>query len=93
MKVSVTVKAGSSQNKVVEADGGAIKGGAATSGDSAATNSGGDSVIVYTSKRAHDGEANAAVIKMLAEYYHVSKSQVSIVNGEKSKHKIVEICL
>lgn len=70
MKVSVTVKAGSSQNKVVEAD---------------------DGVIVYTSKRAHDGEANTAVIKMLAEYYHVSKSRAAIVSGEKSKHKIVEI--
>lgn len=70
MKVSVTVKAGSSQNKVVDVDG---------------------NVVVYTSKRAHDGEANAAVVKMLAEYYRVSKSQVSIVSGEKSKHKIVEI--
>lgn len=70
MKVSVTVKAGSSQNKIVETEGG---------------------VAVYTSKRAHDGEANTAVIKMLAEYYHVSKSRVAIVSGEKSKHKIVEI--
>lgn len=70
MKVSVTVKAGSSQNKVVEADGG---------------------VVVWTSKRAHDGEANAAVVKMLAEHFRVSKSRVSIVSGEKSRHKIVEI--
>ncbi len=70
MKVSITVKAGSSQNKVIDA---------------------GEGLIIYTSKRAHDGEANAAVIEMLADYYHVIKTQVKIVSGEKSRHKIVEI--
>ncbi len=51
----------------------------------------GDGLIVYLHARAHDGEANAALIKVLAEYYGVSKGQVGIIKGIKSKQKLVEI--
>ena len=38
-----------------------------------------------------DGAANAAVIKMMAEYFDVPKSQIKIVRGETSRDKIIEI--
>lgn len=38
-----------------------------------------------------DGAANVAVIKMLAEYFGVPKSQITIIRGETSRDKIVEI--
>ena len=37
------------------------------------------------------GRANAAIIKLLADYFGVPAAQVSIVAGFASKHKIVEI--
>ena len=38
-----------------------------------------------------DGAANAAVIKMMAEYFDIPKSQIKIVRGETSRDKIIEI--
>ena len=38
-----------------------------------------------------DGAANVAVIKMMAEYFDVPKSQIKIVRGETSRDKIIEI--
>ena len=50
-----------------------------------------DGLVVFLHARAHDGEANAALVKALAEYYNVSKGQISVVNGTKSRKKVVEI--
>lgn len=50
-----------------------------------------DSLVVYCHARAHDGEANAAVVRLLAEYYGVAKSSVQIVRGTKGRDKVVEI--
>ncbi|MFL6855468.1 MAG: DUF167 domain-containing protein [Sphingomicrobium sp.] len=38
-----------------------------------------------------DGEANAAVIKLLAKELRVPKSSVAIVAGESSRHKRVSV--
>jgi len=38
-----------------------------------------------------DGEANKMLEKVLADYFKVSKSSVSIVGGKTSKTKIVDI--
>ena len=38
-----------------------------------------------------EGKANEALVKFLAEVLSVSRSQVEIVSGEKSKHKIVRV--
>lgn len=38
-----------------------------------------------------DGKANAALIKLLSEYYNVKKSSVKIVKGLKSRDKVVEL--
>ena len=48
-------------------------------------------VVVFTSKRAHDGEANRAVVELIAKYYGVAKGRVKILRGEKGRQKIVEI--
>lgn len=40
-----------------------------------------------------ENKANEAIIKVLAEYFDISKSMVDIVAGHKSKQKIVEIQL
>jgi len=51
----------------------------------------GDILRVYTNAAPADGEANVAVIKMLAKHYGVSKSSVKIVRGETSHDKVIEI--
>lgn len=48
-------------------------------------------LTVYLHARAHDGEANKALVKILADYYGVSKSCVEIVGGLKNRQKVVEI--
>lgn len=50
-----------------------------------------DGLVVYLHARAHDGEANAALVKALSDYYGVSKSCVKILRGQKSHQKVVKI--
>lgn len=38
-----------------------------------------------------DGAANDAVIKALAKYFNVAKSQIKIVRGATARDKVVEI--
>lgn len=38
-----------------------------------------------------DGKANAAVIKLLAEYLSVKRNKIRITTGEHSRNKIVEV--
>ena len=75
MRVTVVVKPGSSQNKVVESDG----------------ENGEKNVTIWTHARAHDGEANKAVIEALSDYYHVPKTSIKLIRGETSKQKIFEL--
>lgn len=51
----------------------------------------GDVLRVYTNAAPSDGEANTAVIKILAKYYDVPKSSISIVRGATSHDKVIEI--
>ena len=46
-----------------------------------------DSLLVYVREPAVDGKANQAVVKLLADYYKVSKSRVRLVSGATSKQK------
>jgi uncharacterized protein len=39
------------------------------------------------------GEANLEIIKKVAKHFGISKSNVRIVSGEKSRDKIVEVVL
>ena len=49
-----------------------------------------NSLIVYLRAKAHDGEANNALIKLLSKYYKVPKTSIKIIRGAKSKSKIIE---
>jgi uncharacterized protein (TIGR00251 family) len=46
---------------------------------------------VKISQPPEDGKANKALIELLAEYLQVKKNSITIIAGEKSTHKIVEI--
>lgn len=46
---------------------------------------------VYLTEPAQDGRANAGLIALLAAYFKVKKYRISIVQGEKSRNKVVEI--
>lgn len=48
------------------------------------------SLRVYTTAAPADGDANTAVIKMLARHYDVPKSQIQIVRGATARDKVIE---
>lgn len=70
MKYTITVKPGTSQEKVIEHTPGKF--------------------TVYLRAKAHDGEANAALIKLLAKHFKIPKTTIKIVQGTKSKNKTIE---
>lgn len=70
MKYQITVKPGSSQEKVVA--------------------TGGQELTVYLRAKPHDGEANSALIKILAKYLNVPKTSFKITRGQKSRIKTIE---
>ena len=45
---------------------------------------------VYTTAAPADGDANAAVIKMLAKYLDVPKTSIKIIRGMSSRDKVIE---
>lgn len=49
------------------------------------------SYMAYVHERAKDGEANAAVIKLIAKHFKVAKTSVTIKSGATSRVKRVEI--
>lgn len=51
----------------------------------------GDRLTVYLRAKPVDGAANTALIKLLAEYFDVHRSQISIKTGQTSRHKLIEL--
>jgi uncharacterized protein (TIGR00251 family) len=51
----------------------------------------GDDYIVRVKAQPREGKANEAVIKLLAEYFRVTRSSVRITSGLSGRNKIVEI--
>lgn len=49
------------------------------------------SLIVYLKSPPVDGKANEELIKLLAEKFQVSKSQITIKSGLSSRKKLIEI--
>lgn len=47
--------------------------------------------IVSVKDPPKQGKANTAVVKLLAEYFNVSKSSVRLITGESSKIKVFEV--
>ena len=50
-----------------------------------------DGLVIYLHARAHDGEANAALVELLSDYFHVAKSLITIKSGAGSRVKVVEV--
>lgn len=48
-------------------------------------------LTVYLREKPVDGAANAALIKLLAQYFHVSQSCITIKTGTHGRKKLVEI--
>ena len=46
---------------------------------------------VKISQPPEDGKANKALIELLSEYLKIKKNSLTIIAGEKSTHKIIEI--
>ena len=51
----------------------------------------GDSFIIKVKAPPKEGKANQAVIKLLAEHFGVSQSQVRIVSGFSTRNKVIEV--
>ena len=45
----------------------------------------------YVTTPADKGKANKTMIELLADYFNVSKSEITILNGKKNRHKVVKI--
>lgn len=50
-----------------------------------------DNLHVYVNQPPLEGKANKATIAALAEYFKVSKSNVKLISGAKSKYKTFSI--
>lgn len=48
-------------------------------------------MVIHVATQAKSFKVNDDVIQQLAEYFNVPPSHVRVVNGEKSKQKIVEV--
>ena len=70
MKYLITVKPGSSQEKIIKTAPGELR--------------------VYLRAKAHDGEANDALIKLLSKHFKVGKTTIKILRGQKSRQKLIE---
>ena len=70
MKYTITVKPGSSQEKIIEISP--------------------NELTVYLRAKPHDGEANVALVKMLAKHFKIPKTSIKIIHGAKSHNKTIE---
>jgi len=50
-----------------------------------------DSLKVYVNSPPIDGKANKELIEVLAEHFNVKKNQISIIRGEKSRTKVINV--
>lgn len=48
-------------------------------------------LTVYLREKPVDGEANTALIRLLAKHFGVSKTCITIKTGQNSRHKIIEV--
>lgn len=53
--------------------------------------SNGNELVAYMREKPIDGQANAALIKLLASHFHVSKTSIRLKSGARGRKKIIEI--
>lgn len=51
----------------------------------------GDELVLRLSAPAIDGKANKAAIEFLAGHFGLPRSRITLVAGEKSRHKVFEL--
>lgn len=51
----------------------------------------GNKISVYVTSRPVEGKANGHLIKLIAKKVRIAKSDITIVKGEKSRDKLLEI--
>lgn len=49
------------------------------------------SYIAFLHARAHDGEANKALLELISDEFKVPKTSIDIVAGAKSRDKVIEL--
>lgn len=52
-----------------------------------------EGLIVYLQEKPIDGEANHALINLLAKHFHVGKTRITIKSGQHGRHKLIEIAV
>lgn len=48
-------------------------------------------LVIKTNARPIEGEANKSIVEMVAKFLSVSKSNIAIIRGDKSKNKRIKI--
>ncbi len=48
------------------------------------------SYVAFLHARAHDGEANQALLELISDEFRIAKTQIIIVSGAKSRQKVLE---
>jgi uncharacterized protein len=80
MKIFVKAKAGAKENKVIVPQPRLLS----TDGEK-------EYYVVYVKEPPKEGRANEAIIKSLADYFGVGKSDIKLVSGATSKIKVFDI--
>ena len=50
-----------------------------------------EKIKVYVKSQPTDGKANKEAIKLIAEFFKVRKKDIKIIQGAKSREKLIEI--
>ena len=48
-------------------------------------------VVLRLNAPAVEGKANKAAVEFIAKYFGIARSKVTLVNGEKTRHKVFEL--
>lgn len=49
------------------------------------------SYVAFLHARAHDGEANKALLELISDEFKVPKTSIDIIAGAKSRDKVIEL--
>lgn len=53
--------------------------------------SSGDELTIYLHEKPIEGQANAALVKLLSDHFHIPKTSIQIKSGARGRRKLVEI--
>ena len=90
----VTVKPGSSQEKIVDTPPAFLvtpdQGTTPIIASDTGSNSLDGHLTIYLRAKPHDGEANSALLNLLAKHFRVPKTSIKISRGSHSRTKLIE---